>query len=160
MSEPPATRSGSGCPPRRAAHTSGIPSATVRVAARIRLRNSGSRPVCRQMSTLGVTTHPPSPARLALMMCCTAWCSVSASKSRPASLTCWFRAGMSVGAHSADDRLAGLPKDLQVEQERPVLDVPEIEPDRFLPGQIGSAADLPQPGDAGLDGQSPRYHIL
>src|SRR3954447_10862644 len=48
-----------------------------------------------------------------------------------------------------------LPEDLQVEGERPVLDVVEVESDAVLPRQVGPAADLPEARDPWLDQQPP-----
>src|SRR5215472_1262731 len=52
----------------------------------------------------------------------------------------------SVRTVPAGDCRPRLPQDEQVERERPVLDVAKVQPDRFLPGQIGPAVDLPQAG--------------
>src|SRR3984957_14337087 len=59
-----------------------------------------------------------------------------------------------------DDRPRGLPHDLQVQNQRPVLDVAEVEPDRFLPREVGAPAYLPEAGQAGLDGQPARHVVL
>src|SRR5450755_3770181 len=59
----------------------------------------------------------------------------------------------SVRAGSVQYGRACLPQNLQVEDKRPVLHIAQIEPDRLLPGQVGAAVDLPQPGDARLDYQ-------
>src|ERR1700709_41123 len=48
--------------------------------------------------------------------------------------------------------------DDEVHDEGPVLDVIEVEPHRLFPGKVGSSADLPQAGEAGLD-QQPATHI-
>ncbi len=37
----------------------------------------------------------------------------------------------------------------------PVLQVVHVEPDRFVPGQVGSAGHLPETGDAGFDEHPP-----
>src|SRR3954447_20269145 len=58
-----------------------------------------------------------------------------------------------VGALRLRDGVRRPGQDRQVETERPVLDVVEVEADAVLPGQVAAAADLPQAGDAGLDEQ-------
>src|SRR3954447_18303925 len=67
-------------------------------------------------------------------------------------------AAVSVRPARRQDGEDRLPEDLQVERERPVLDVVEVEPDAVLPGQVGPAADLPQPRDARLH-QQPAVHV-
>src|SRR4051812_26303521 len=59
-----------------------------------------------------------------------------------------------VGALRLRDGVRRPGQDRQVETERPVLDVVEVESDAVLPGQVAAAADLPQAGDAGLDEQA------
>src|SRR6266487_1043554 len=66
--------------------------------------------------------------------------------------------GPLVSTGPVDDRRPCLPENLQIEGERPVLDVAQIEPDRLLPGQIRPAADLPQAGQARLD-REPAPHL-
>src|SRR5579859_7134274 len=78
----PATRSGSGVPASRLAHTSGIPSATIRVASAA--YSSGP---WRRMSTFGVRIRPPSPRASASRTRSTASASVTAWKPTPASST-------------------------------------------------------------------------
>ena len=56
-----------------------------------------------------------------------------------------------IGSPTSDHVLKSFSKDLQVQYKRPVLDVPQVEPDRFLPGQIGSSVHLPEAGQARLD---------
>jgi hypothetical protein len=56
----------------------------------------------------------------------------------------------SVGAAATDHGEQGLPQDQQVQRQGPVLDVVQVEADRLLPGQVRSAADLPQAGQPGL----------
>ena len=41
-----------------------------------------------------------------------------------------------IGAIPVADRRQGLPEDLQVEREGPVLDITHVEPDCFVPRQI------------------------
>src|SRR4051812_32921507 len=60
-----------------------------------------------------------------------------------------------VSAARADDRSRCLQNDLQVESERPVLDVVEVESHAVLPRQVRAAAHLPEASDAGLDQQTP-----
>src|SRR5688500_8273659 len=52
----------------------------------------------------------------------------------------------SVGPLTGHDGTYRLPQDRRVEGERPVLDVAQVQPDRFLPRQVAASADLPQPG--------------
>src|SRR5580700_3870089 len=57
----------------------------------------------------------------------------------------------SVGPLTVGHGGAGLPENLQVERERPVLHVPQVEPDRVLVAQVRPAVDLPESGHPGLD---------
>src|ERR1035438_10801440 len=59
----------------------------------------------------------------------------------------------SVGPAALDHSGAGLPQDLEVQSERPVLHVPQVEPDGVLPAQVGSPVDLPEPGQPGRHDQ-------
>src|SRR5580693_1097832 len=110
------------------------------------------------MSTLGVTTQPPLPRWLAPTMCRTVSASVRPSKSSPARRVrpLLRTAPGSVRTGAAHDGPRGLPHDLQIQGQRPVLDVAQVQPDRFLPGEVGPPADLPQAGQAGFDGQPAR----
>src|SRR5436190_4459288 len=56
----------------------------------------------------------------------------------------------SVGSLAGQDRRNGTQQDAQVEPERAVLDVLEIEPHPLAEAQGTAPADLPQAGDAGL----------
>src|SRR4029079_19805690 len=49
----------------------------------------------------------------------------------------------------------GHPDDPRVERERPVVDVPGVEPEALLPGDLVAAHHLRPAGDPGLDGQAP-----
>src|SRR5690606_34879841 len=64
----------------------------------------------------------------------------------------------SVGALAGQHHPDGPPQDAQVVRQRPVVHVIQIEPHRFVPGQVGAAGDLPQPGDTRLD-QQPAPHV-
>src|SRR3954465_15878433 len=68
----------------------------------------------------------------------------------------WTAPG-SVSAGALDHGTQSPDKDRQVHREGPVLDVEEVLTDRLLPREIGAAADLPPPGDAGLDEQPAVY---
>src|SRR5215216_1346883 len=48
-----------------------------------------------------------------------------------------------------DDRRDGLEQDAHVEEDRPPLEVKEVEPDEVVEVEVRAAGDLPQPGDAG-----------
>src|SRR3954451_16375387 len=65
----------------------------------------------------------------------------------------------SVGPGAADDGADGLPKDHEVEGQRPVLDVAHVDAHRVVPGEVGATADLPQAGEPGLD-QEPAAHVV
>src|SRR5688572_16677184 len=53
-----------------------------------------------------------------------------------------------VGAFAAEDHAYGAPEDDQVERERPVVYVVQIEPDGVVPRELGPARHLPQAGRA------------
>src|SRR3954451_11266854 len=53
----------------------------------------------------------------------------------------------------------GLPEDHEVERQRPVLDVADVDPHRVVPREVGPAADLPEPGEARLD-QEAAMHVV
>src|ERR1044071_3662750 len=60
--------------------------------------------------------------------------------------------GLSIGSSSKQPAYDGQPHDLQIEGDRPVLDVIEIEFNPLLErGVAAPAVDLRPPGDAGLD---------
>src|ERR1700760_3046421 len=93
------------------------------------------------------------------------WCSApTAGSARPPSRS-GTRPGSaapaepSVGARALEHGGGGLPQDLQVERVRPVLHVADVEPDGLVVGQVGTAADLPQAGGAGLD-LVPALHLV
>src|SRR3954447_24659299 len=65
----------------------------------------------------------------------------------------------SVGAGAAEDRAHGLPEDHQVEGERPVLDVADVDAHRVVPGEVRAAADLPEPGETRLDEEA-AVHVV
>jgi len=48
----------------------------------------------------------------------------------------------------------GAEEDFDVEQERPLVDVAEVEFDAVVEVRAGSAGDLPEAGDAGLYGEA------
>src|ERR1043165_3420454 len=54
----------------------------------------------------------------------------------------------SVGPLSGYHSPHRLPQNHRVEGQRPVLHVPQVQPDRLLPRQIAATADRPQPGHA------------
>src|SRR5919205_4157781 len=60
----------------------------------------------------------------------------------------------SVRAFAAQDRAQGAEYDLDVEGERPVLYVVEVQPHHLFEGEVAAAADLPVAGHAG-DGPEP-----
>ena len=64
-----------------------------------------------------------------------------------------------VGAGPTEDRRRRLPENLQVESEGPILDITQIQPDRFIPRQVRPPADLPQAGHARLDHKPPPHVI-
>ena len=68
MNEAPGMRSGRASRWSRLAHTNGAPSARRRVAFSTTCRIPSSSCTCRRMSTLGVTTEPPSPRSHAVRM--------------------------------------------------------------------------------------------
>ena len=73
-------------------------------------------------------------------------------ESRADSYRRWVRlVNHSVRSGSPDDHCERLPENLQVERERPVLHVPEVQAHGLVPGQVGAAAHLPQAGEARLD---------
>ena len=59
----------------------------------------------------------------------------------------------------AQTAVEGAQQDHQVQRERPVLHVAQVQPDRLLPRQVGPAGHLPQPGHAGLD-REPAAHVV
>src|SRR4051812_16730814 len=63
-----------------------------------------------------------------------------------------------VRTRTAQDGPHGLPEDHQVEGERPVLDVADVDAHRLVPRQVRAAADLPEAGDARLHEQ-PAGHV-
>src|SRR5690348_15008300 len=54
----------------------------------------------------------------------------------------------------------GLDQDEQVVRDRPVLDVEQVQADAFVEGEVTSAADLPQPGDARRDFETLQVPVL
>src|SRR3954452_3418916 len=56
----------------------------------------------------------------------------------------------SVRPGTAQDRPDRLPEDHEVKGQRPVLHVADVDAHRVVPGEIGSPADLPEAGKAGL----------
>jgi hypothetical protein len=78
-----------------------------------------------------------------LWMRCTTmpWAPTSSGTPRTRLGNC--RAERSVGPAAAQHRVQRLPQDAQVERHRPVLDVAQVEPDHFLPGQgAGEPAEV------------------
>src|SRR3954447_15009929 len=65
----------------------------------------------------------------------------------------------SVGAGAAEDRAHGLPENHQVEGERPVLDVADVDAHRVVPGEVRATADLPEPGKTRLDEEA-AVHVV
>src|SRR5947208_3024355 len=65
----------------------------------------------------------------------------------------------SVRPGAAQHRAGGLPENHEVERERPVLDVADVDAHRVVPGEIRAAADLPQAGETGLD-QEASVHVV
>src|SRR3954447_6591270 len=63
-----------------------------------------------------------------------------------------------VGA--AEERERRAEQDAEVEERRPVLDVPDVELDPLRPGQLRAAVDLRPPRDAGLDLQAPALMLV
>src|SRR5688572_15611647 len=59
----------------------------------------------------------------------------------------------SVRSRRPHDSGKGPHEDDEVQGQGPVLHVPQVEPDRFLPRQVGPAGHLPEAGHARLDGQ-------
>src|SRR5437867_688581 len=57
----------------------------------------------------------------------------------------------SEGPSAGENRRHRAGQDLQVEAERPVLDVVDVEHDPFVEAELAATADLPQAGDAGYD---------
>lgn len=76
---------------------------------------------------------------------------MSRRKNLPAGKLTTFRARPLVCATATDNRLERSRKDLQIHAHRPVVDVAQIQTNGFIPVEIGPAADLPQPGEAGLN---------
>src|SRR5215831_10597279 len=70
----------------------------------------------------------------------------------------WLDYRSLIGARALEHCRPGLPEDLQVEGQRPVLHVTQVKPDRLVPGKIRPSADLPQPGDPRLDDE-PAPHV-
>src|SRR3954447_25863261 len=64
----------------------------------------------------------------------------------------------SVGPRTPQDRSESLPKDHEVERQRPVLDVANVDPYRVVPGQVGAAAHLPQASETRLH-QEATMHV-
>src|SRR5215212_9911859 len=64
----------------------------------------------------------------------------------------------SVRPGPAEHRPHGLPEDHEVEGQRPVLDVPDVDPHRVVPREVRAATDLPQTDRAGL-GQEAAVHV-
>src|ERR671912_1893017 len=58
---------------------------------------------------------------------------------------------MSVGASPGQDGAEGLHHDVEVEGQRPVLDVELVQVDRLLGGDPAAAVDLPPAGHSGRD---------
>src|SRR5918995_522257 len=58
---------------------------------------------------------------------------------------------MSVGTPLADNGPEGLQRDVEVQRERPVLDVELVKADRLFGGDPAPAVDLPPAGHSGLD---------
>src|SRR3954470_24101478 len=52
---------------------------------------------------------------------------------------------------AAEERERRADQDAEVEERRPVLDVPDVELDPLRPGQLRAAVDLRPPRDAGLN---------
>ena len=59
-----------------------------------------------------------------------------------------------VGALPSKDRARRTHQDLQVKQEGPVVDVPEVEAQGLLPREVAASADLPQAGETWLDAEA------
>ena len=61
----------------------------------------------------------------------------------------------------APGRPDGADQDEEVEPQRPVVDVPQVEADRLRPAEVRATRDLPQAGDAGLDDEpAPRVDVV
>src|SRR6201999_1262762 len=67
--------------------------------------------------------------------------------------------GLLVRALALEDGEEGAPQDDEVHREGPVLDVAQVEPDRLVPVEVGTAADLPEAGEPGLD-HEPAVDVL
>src|SRR6478672_663376 len=61
----------------------------------------------------------------------------------------------SVSSRSTKDRTCRAEENLQVEHERPVVDVPEVKAQGLLPGEVAAAADLPEAGEPRSHAQAP-----
>src|SRR5690606_23149704 len=66
----------------------------------------------------------------------------------------------SICAVAAENGSNRATQDGQVEHEGPVLDVPQVGPYRFVPGQIAASADLAQSRQPRFDEQPPRRAVL
>src|SRR3954454_21428679 len=64
----------------------------------------------------------------------------------------------SVGPRAPQDCSESLPKDHEVERQRPVLDVAKVDPHRVVPGQVGATAHLPQASETRLH-QEATMHV-
>src|SRR5690606_4377335 len=63
----------------------------------------------------------------------------------------------SVGAGSSENRSHGLPQDHEIERQRPVLHVADVDADGVLPGEVRTPADLPQTAESRLDEEAPLH---
>src|SRR5688500_14783807 len=76
--------------------------------------------------------------------------------SRPGWITGTLRRSVRPGAaHDGPDRL---PEDHEVEGQRPVLDVADVDAHGIVPGEVRPAAHLPEAGEPRLD-QEPAVHV-
>src|SRR5687768_12225622 len=64
----------------------------------------------------------------------------------------------SVRPGPAQNGADGLPEDHEVERQRPVLDISDVDPHRVVPREVRPTADLPEPGEAGLH-EEPTVHV-
>src|SRR5437588_4722007 len=64
-----------------------------------------------------------------------------------------------VGTTPLHHRRPGADQDGRVEPERPILDVPQVQPDGLIPRQIRPPTDLPEAGQPGPD-EEPSADVL
>src|ERR1700730_4268170 len=79
--------------------------------------------------------------------------STSASGARRNPLRMRSATRISVGAVQRDDDPEGARDQLQVVPETPGVDVLEVQRQRFIEVERGAAADLPEAGQSGFDGE-------